>query len=158
MNKLKNENGAITIIVLVTILFSVAFLISSYVIIKNKVQVQKEIISETKKAYEDGKSMEEIYNSNFSTSEAIPIYTKEQYLKIGSNEEVKVNNKYYTFSSTGTYILMNSLELYESELPLNWDAPEYVFENTDGVIDYSGYIVRVIYANNTEDIFDGNTN
>ena len=53
---------------------------------------------------------------------------------------------------------MNSLEFYESELPVNWVAPEYVFQNTDGIIDYSGYIVRIIYGNNTEDIYDGNPN
>ena len=45
MKKLKSEKGAITIIVLVSVLFFVSFLISSYVIIANKVQTQKEIIA-----------------------------------------------------------------------------------------------------------------
>ena len=49
MKKLKNENGAITILVVISILFMISFLISSYVIVANKVKSQKEVIAQTKK-------------------------------------------------------------------------------------------------------------
>ena len=46
MKSFRNEKGAITILVLVSILFMVSFLITSYIITANKVQTQKEIIQE----------------------------------------------------------------------------------------------------------------
>lgn len=158
MNNLKNEKGAITILVLVSILFMVSFLITSYIIVSNKVQAQREIINQTKEIYETGKSMEEIYNSYFMEDEIIPIYTNEQYLKIGSNEVVGVErtNKYYTFSETSTYILMDDFEIEEEELPENWTAPEFLFLRMGhGTVYYNGYIATVSYENGTKKIYDG---
>ena len=53
MKNFKSEKGAITIIVLVSVLFFVSFLISSYVIVANKVQAQKEIVQQTRDIYEN---------------------------------------------------------------------------------------------------------
>lgn len=78
MKNIKKEEGAITIITLVTILFIVSFLISSYIIVANKVRIQKEIVSEIGKIYEPKSTMEEIYNS----------YTKD----IDLSEEIKVGD------------------------------------------------------------------
>lgn len=155
MKMLRNEKGAITIIVLVSVLFMVSFLISSYVIIANKVQAQKEVIAETKRIYESDKSMEEIYNSYFNENGIIPIYTKEQYLEIGKNKIFKINDKYYTFSTIGTYILINGFEFDESELPIGWKEPENLLKNTPGAVDYNGYKVKVSYENGKEKIYDG---
>lgn len=77
MKRLKNENGGITVIALVSVLFMVSFLVSAYIIAANKVQVQKEIIQETIRIYESEKSMEELYNSHLSQNENIAIYTNE---------------------------------------------------------------------------------
>ena len=98
--KNESERGAITIIALVTMLFLVSFLISVYVISANRVQAQKEIISEIRNTYAPKERMEEIYNSYFSTEEVIPIYTVEQLLKIGTGEKVNINGKIYTLTST----------------------------------------------------------
>lgn len=122
MKKLKSEKGAITIIVLVSVLFFVSFLISSYVIIANKVQTQKEIIDETKKIYEPKSSMEDIYNSYFNNDEVIPIYTVEQLLAIGEEEkQINIDGKYYTFTNTSSYILKNELEFSAVDLGLTAD-------------------------------------
>ena len=88
MKKLKSENGAIAIIVLVSVLFLTMFLISSYMVISNKLKTQKEVIDQTRQIYENY-DLAEIYNSFFNNG-AIPIYSKEQYLKIGSNEKVMI--------------------------------------------------------------------
>jgi len=59
---MKNQRGAITIITLVTILFMLAFLISTYTIIANRRQIQAEIKQETKKIYEENMdNREQIY-------------------------------------------------------------------------------------------------
>ena len=158
MKKLKSEKGAITIIVLVSVLFFVSFLISSYVIVTNKVQMQKEIIEETQKIYEPKSSIEEIYSSYFITNEVIPIYTAEQLLAIGQeNKQVNINGKFYTFTNKNTYILKNDLTIYEEELPENWIAPEYFFqeEQNTGKFNYNGNITKIIYENGTEKVYNG---
>lgn len=123
MKNVKSEKGAITILVLISVLSFVAFLISSYVIVSNKAKSQKEIVEQTKEIYSTKESMEEIYNSYFANSEIIPIYTVEQFLKIGNNQDVVINeenSKIYNFSDDGVYVLMNDLvlekEWYSNEL------------------------------------------
>ena len=90
MKNLKSEKGAITILVITSILFMLSFLISTYVIIANKVQEQKEIIAKTKDIYESNLDMEEIYNSYFDNNEIVPIYNKSQLFKLGSNSNVAI--------------------------------------------------------------------
>ena len=97
MKNLKKENGAITIIVLVSVLFMVSFLISSYILVSNKLKSQKDILEETERVYDSTETMEDIYNSYIGNSEIIPIYTMEQLLKIGSNETIQVKEKFYNF-------------------------------------------------------------
>lgn len=111
MKKLKNEKGAITILVLVSILFMVSFLISSYAIVANKVKAQKEMIEQTRAIYDNTGSMDEIYNS-FFIDNVIPIYTVEQLLAIGTDENIIINGEYYKFSNNDStmYILMNDLK------------------------------------------------
>ena len=53
MKKLKSQNGAIAIIVLVSVLFLTMFLISSYMVISNKLKTQKEVIDQTRQIYEN---------------------------------------------------------------------------------------------------------
>ena len=62
MKRLKSEKGVITMITLVTVLFMISFLISSYIIVANKVRTQKEMMAETKSIYEPKSTMEEILN------------------------------------------------------------------------------------------------
>lgn len=118
MKKVKSENGAITMIVLVSVIFIVSFLISSYVLISNKAQTQKDIIEETRKIYEPIGSMEEIYNSYFNNSNIVPVYTVEQLLMMGTeSKNVNINGKYYNFDNDENtiYVLMNDLKFRASD-------------------------------------------
>lgn len=113
MKNLKKENGAITIITLVSILFMVSFLISSYILISNKVKAQKDMIAETRKTYESPITMEEIYNSYFNNENIIPIYTVDQLLDMGTEKKnVNIKGKYYDFTNNENtvYVLMNDLQ------------------------------------------------
>ena len=115
--KRKNsEKGAITILVLVSMLFMVSFLITMQVIASNKVKSQKEILDRTRQIYESDKSMEEIYNMHMGDSDIIPIYNEEQLLNIASNNATLVNGKYYIFSDDSIYILMNDLEINQNSI------------------------------------------
>ena len=119
MKRLKSEKGAITIIVLTSILFMISFLISTYVIVANKIKTQKEIINEIRKTYEPEKSIEEIYNAYFDRERIIPIYNEEQ-LEIalsGNSQMVQINGKYYEFGNDENivYSLMNRITIERLE-------------------------------------------
>lgn len=159
MKKIKSENGAITIVVLVSILFMVSFLISSYILVSNKVKSQKEMIAETKNIYETTSTMEEIYNSYFIKNEIIPIFNVNQLLKIATGENINVNGKIYSFSNEETYLLMNDLVLKEEEwqeiLQGNEWEPIRRDLNFQGEFDYNNHTITVIRLSGSTDVFDG---
>ena len=86
---MKNQKGAIALVTLGTVIFMLAFLLSSFVIIQNRIQAQAEIKKETAKLYEkDLENRETIYQKYFAAStEIVPITNAEQLLSIGSNKE-----------------------------------------------------------------------
>lgn len=138
MKKLESQKGAITIITLVSILFMVSFLISSYILVANKSREQQEMVEETRKIYESKSTMEEIYNSYLSNEEIIPIYTIEQLLKIGSDETIQIeqaNGKLYQFTNQATYVLMNDLD-YTGELLIS--------ESFTGNLEDNGHAITLI--------------
>jgi len=156
MRKLRNEKGVITIITLLTILFITTFLMTSYILIANKVKTQKEMLSETRSIYEPKSSMEEIYNSFTTIDNVIPIYTVDQLLKIGSDDEIGINGKVYTFSYTQNYLLKSDLEFNATDKGLenNWLAP-YENEDFEGNFEWSGHTIKVTKLNGETTIYDG---
>lgn len=139
MTKLRDPKGAITMITLITVLFLVSFLMSTYIIISNKVKTQKEILNETKSIYEPKVNMEEIYNSYFSNDSIIPIYTVNQLLSIGNNKKINIDGKIYTFSNDKVYLLKNNLEFsVETDL-----IPIYNSEN----IEWNGHTIKITTLN-----------
>lgn len=153
MKKFKNEKGAITILVLVSILFMVSFLISSYAMVANKVKAQKEVVAQTRAIYNNTEDVEEIYNS-FLIDNIIPIYTVEQLLAIGSDEKIEVNGEYYTFSNdTSTkYVLMNDLSLntYDYGDDYYW-VPINDRDDLVSLFDDNGYKIEVEYKDSDGD-------
>ena len=143
MKNIKSEKGAITILVLVSVLFMLSFLISSYVIIANKVQTQKEIIAQTRSIYENY-NLEDIYNSYFGKN-IIPITNKEQLLAIGTGTNKIINGSYYNFSNNKEtiYLLMNDIEFtaYEEETLKDENGNYYwtpIGERTDLLAGFEG--------------------
>lgn len=109
---MKKERGAITLITLITVLFMLSFLISTFVIISNRRQSQEEIKKKTKEIYEkDVENVDEIYNAYFAEENAtIPIETEEQLFKIGTDSYIVVDNKIYKCTSNANYCLQIDLE------------------------------------------------
>lgn len=158
----KSQKGAITLIVLVTMLFLITFLMTMYIRISNKAQTSAETTKQIAEKYNNVGEAETIYNSYFAESDVIPIYTKEQLKKIGSGEQVKVNGKIYTFTNNGYYTLMSDLDLggyYDAEnetwtgtqwepLPLSdSNGTQYEFI---GTLDGLGNTITGMYINNSE--------
>lgn len=156
MKNFKNEKGSITILVLVSLVFLTTFLISSYIIISNKMQTQKKVISDTKEIYEQ--PIEEIYNSYFNTENIIPIYTVEQLLLIGEeHQNVNINGKYYNFTDDENiaYMLMNDLKFKVSDYPDKVDENGYWVPLGDRVkVIGKNHTIEVIYEEEIETTID----
>lgn len=147
---MKKERGAITVITLVTILFMLSFLISTFVIISNRRQAQAEIKKETKEIYNaDKEDKEAIYQSYFADeNEAIPIYTAEQLFKIGTGKSMVINNKIYKLTSSADYILMSNVDFkvadYKTENPelfpeKTWTETQTTTETLSNQVTNFGY-------------------
>ena len=147
MKKFKNEKGAITILVLVSILFMVSFLISSYAMVANKVKAQKEVVAQTRAIYNNTEDIEEIYNS-FLIDNIIPISNAEQLLAIGSDEIREIGGKEYTFSNDPStkYVLMNDIEFNGKDywVPIN-DRKDLL-----SLFDDNGKIITVEYKDSDD--------
>lgn len=154
MKKIKDQNGAIAVLVLVSVIFVVSFLISAYTLISNKVKTQKEIILETKNIYETEKNMEEIYNSYFNNSNIIPIYTVEQLLDMGTGKEnVNIDGKYYNFTNDENtiYVLMNDLKFKASDYSEKLDNG-YWMPVGDRILSYESTLEHI---GNAEETLEG---
>ena len=109
---MKNERGVITILTLVTILFMIAFLLSTYVIVANRRQAQAEVKKGIQEIYgTDIENIESIYAEYFADEgEAIPIYTAEDLFKVGTGKCIVTNNKIYQCLENSDYILLSNIE------------------------------------------------
>ena len=160
--KLKSEKGAITLVVLVTMLFLIAFLMTLFLRVANKAQTSAETTEQIKQKYNNLEDEETIYQSYFADEEVIPIYTVEQLKKIGSGEQVEVEQekKIYIFKKDGYYVLKNNLNLggkYDEETK-TWTGTQWeplpptdesgtIYEFT-GTLDGAGHEITGLYINN----------
>lgn len=153
MKILKNENGIITVLVLISILLMVSFLLTIYAINANKIKAQKEIMLQIKNVYGNSKSMNEIYDTYFNQGNIIPIYTVDQLLAMGDEtKKLCSDGKYYTFANDANtiYLLMNNLEFkasnYSTKLPSGYWIP--VGDNEDLTSKFEGkrYTIKVEYT------------
>lgn len=120
---MKKERGAITLITLVTILFMIAFLISTFVIIMNRRQAQAEIKKETQEIYEsDVEDVEQVYQSYFAEeNETIPISNVDNLLKVckiiqeDGQGYIFARNKIYKCTGSSSYKLAANLAFNDAE-------------------------------------------
>ena len=132
MKKLKSENGAIAILVLISLVFLTTFLISSYVIMSNKMQSQRKVISDTKDIYENY-DLNQMYESYFDKSrDGLPDNvaqleyiesTGTQYIDTGvfPSNNLKINIKACYTNSNSTYML-GSDNAYNAGVNICWDS------------------------------------
>lgn len=131
MKKLKDSKGAATLFVLIAGLFFISFILSVLMLASAKRQSQIQI----------GKHTQDIYNELNQdkinqVKNVVPIYTVGQLLKIGSGEEIVIeeeNGRRYVFSQDAYYILNNNIELEYNGI---WDISQYN-------IDEAGYKIKI---------------
>ena len=133
---MRKEKGSITIITLTTVLFMIAFLVSTFTIIANRRQAQAEIKQNIKEVYaKDINNIDEIYESYFTGGNSvILISTVDELLKIGSGENVTINGRTYKFTADANYKLNASLDLnvadYKTGYPTSFKDTTWTEEET----------------------------
>lgn len=106
---MKKERGAITLFVIMGMLFFIIALINIYVMSVNRKQSQLQILEQANGEYDE--NAEDIYQSYFG-EDLVNIYNVDQLLSIGSNQNIQVNEeggKIYNYRTNGTYVLRNNL-------------------------------------------------
>lgn len=151
MIKLKSQKGAITLYVLIAMLFLTMFLMGIYVIQTNRHQTQLEANAEIRKKYDPSLNEIDVYNGLFDSGEVIPIYTMSQLEKIGSGETIAIpeeNGKRYIFDDENkTYVLMNNLQKSVNSIN-DWNPVGYKFsELTNCKLEGNGKNITIMVNN-----------
>lgn len=143
----KSQKGAITLIVLVTMLFLTAFLMTMYIRLANKAGISAETTAEIAKRYNNIGEINNKYGElveDPSKNTIIPITNKEQLSAIGSDTYKEVNGKLYLFSKTGNYVLQDNIDLGgDPEDEDTWWTP--LTDEFTGVLDGLGYTISGLY-------------
>lgn len=115
-----NQNGAISLFVLISMMFFLAFILGTYTIASRRKSVQIQDLSDTQRIYSRTASAKDQYDSIFltdSTNSLVPITNLEQ-LKIVKNVydgtakyKYFINGKIYTFEKDSNFVLKNDIIL-----------------------------------------------
>lgn len=126
MKDIKNQKGAISLFVVLAMLFFLAFMLGVFSMITRRNAAQLEAVRETAKIYSSGVDANAIYDSMIATidSTAIPISTPEQLRKLKDITEVNttstanytINGQLYTYrkytiDNKVSYMLANDIVL-----------------------------------------------
>lgn len=109
---MKNQKGAISIFVLLSMLFLLAIIVGIYTINSKRVQTQIESVELVKdKYYVEGEENIILDERVSKQTKNIPIYTKEQLWTMGTGKSVEIEGVIYTFAEDATYELQNDIVL-----------------------------------------------
>ena len=105
--KIKNQKGAISVFVLLAMLFFLVFIMSSYAITARKVQTQTMTLSQLQYYYKRDPAT--IASTKYSSTSIVPIYNYEQLKLAGTDTYDVVDNKVHFFKSSGEYQLKTNI-------------------------------------------------
>lgn len=116
---IKNQKGAISLFVLLSMMFFMAFMLGAFTLVNRRNATQVEALAETQKIYSNKQAASEKYDSIFvqSTSSVVPITNIEQLKKVKEVAEgtdtykYLINGKIYTYEKNAEYVLQNDIIL-----------------------------------------------
>lgn len=106
----RNQAGAISIFVMMAMLFFLFTILGVYLISAKRSQTQTETLKLTKEKYYS-ENADEIYETKIAKESIIPIYSKEHLLEIGTGKAVEIDGKVHMFSNEVIYELKNDIVL-----------------------------------------------
>lgn len=112
-----SQNGAISVFVMITMVFFLLSILGVYLISSKRAQTQTESAQLIQGQYYTENEENDRYRSKIADNLAIiPIYTKEQLWSIGSGTAIEIEGKVYTFSSGANYELKNDIVINIEEI------------------------------------------
>lgn len=146
----RSQNGAISMFVMIAMLFFLVSMMGIYMISSKRAQAQTESVGLVQdKYYQEGEEQEKYAEKIAQTDEIIPIYTKEQLWSIGENKAIEIEGKVYDFSETDLtkYELKNDIVInIQTDLANSKFKDNLVFG--DNTINKNGYDISYYYAGN----------
>ena len=153
---MKNEKGAITLVTLATVIFILVFLVSSFVIISNKLQAQTEIKKELKSLYEsEVRQAEEIYNSYYKIKYIEYLEsTGTQYIDTGitANQDTSIEIVAQTTADISDATNGAGFIVYGAASSYNLNAFECYIHSSSYEFNYDGQYAFVATANTDENV------
>ena len=148
MFNLKSEKGSVVVYVLVTMIVFTIICVSIFIKSSNKQQMQIETLDRLQELYASDETAEEVYKKHVG-GDVIPIYTQEQFLAIGSNSVMTINNTVYTLSKGLTYYL-------QSNINVTGDATNIINMIKNKYINFEGQGYKIYMSNG--DVYTEDTN
>ena len=131
---IKNQKGAISLFVLLSMMFFLAFMLGAFTLVNQRNISQVESLSETQKIYENKPSASDLYDSIFANeSSVVPIINVKQLKSAievnDTNTQIKylINGKVYTYKKEANYILQKDIVIDYSDVKGN--IASFTFDN-----------------------------
>jgi len=112
-----SQNGAISVFVMITMVFFLLTILGAYMISSKRAQAQTESIQLVEGQYYTENEENNVYRNKVADSASvIPIYTQQQLWSIGSEEAIEIEGKVYTFHEGSVYELKNDIIINIAEM------------------------------------------
>jgi len=165
MKKSKNQSGAISLFVLLSMLFFLVFMLGAFSLLTRRNASQIEALKETQAIYKSVQNVSDVYDSilaNLSSNSnlAVPITNIQQLKKVieiaESTEDKKanyeINGNVYTYSKKANYILQKDIILdlkQEIDGKTNIDIYDYILYSDKVNIDTNGHDIYYKQTDNS---------
>lgn len=147
MRNIKSQKGAISLFVILSMLFFLAFMLGVFSITSRRNAAQLEAVRETAKIYASGIDANTIYDSMLATTSgtAIPITNIEQLKEVKKLQEgtnttattnYTINGKLYSYKKGSSYYLANDIIL---DMKTELDGKSAATSNVVNIYDYILY-------------------
>lgn len=150
MFKLKSEKGSVVVYVLVTMIVFTIICVAIFIRSSNKQQMQIETLDKLQELYSSNETAEDVYKK-YIGGDVIPIYTQEQFLAIGSDSVLNINNTVYKLSKGLTYYLQSNINISSGN-----DATNIINMIKNKEINFEGQGYKIYMSNG--DVYTEDTN
>lgn len=138
-NKLKNQNGAISLFVMLSMLFFLMFMLGAYTIVNRRNQAQVQATTQLKSLYSSKTAqLSSEYKTKFAESdEVIPISNATEFSLIATGKSFEKDGKIYTCKTNGKYQLTNDIiiDIDNDIAGKEFNFSEYVLYNNGNSTD-----------------------
>lgn len=153
---MKKNTGSITLYVLIAMMFFIIALISTFMVISNRANNEKELSKQVQDMY-NTTSEDSIYNSYWG-GDIVPIYNSEHFKKIDSGENIAINDeggRIYNFTDSAKYVLRNDITIYAKDYGTDeiWEEIRDKLDLLENRFEDGGNRITVVLIDETAKVY-----